>query len=61
MMCLSYFHGLLSCSDAVWAAVDPSGHDTADDQQLSEGQRHSAHTGLSLLRVTETPVHVNTH
>lgn len=33
-------------SHAVWAAAGPSGHHTADDQQCTEGQQHTAHTGL---------------
>lgn len=32
-------------SHAVWAAAGPSGHHTADDQQRTEGQQHTAHTG----------------
>lgn len=41
-LCVCVF---LFLSHAVWTAVGPSGYHSADDQQLTEGQRHTAHTG----------------
>lgn len=40
-----FFLMSLRLSHAVWSVADPPGHHSADDEQLSEGQQHSAHTG----------------
>lgn len=37
--------GFFFLSHAIWAVAGPSGHHTADDQQRTEGQQHTAHTG----------------